>query len=282
MAARSAASSRALLLSLLGNHWQGRHPDPDGGRDLAAGTATFVDLLGRLGVPEATVRATLNHAVQSGQLDREQVGRRAFYAPTTATRQVLADGARRLHHAPAVRETWDGTWTLLSFSLPESRRDRRHQLRTRLGWLGFAALRDGLWVAPGRVEVAAVADELEVSADVHAFHGASLAPTAGGDVVRATWDLDAIAATYRDFLATWDRPAPRPDAADDLVRGVLLVMDWRRVVLDDPMLPAVLLPGDWPALQGRAVFDDQYARFAAAAAPLFEQALDPMPAPASR
>lgn len=281
MAARSVSSSRALLLSLLGNHWQGRHPDPDGGRDVAAGTATFVDLLGRLGVPEATVRATLNHAVQSGQLDREQVGRRAFYAPTAATRQVLADGARRLHHAPAVREGWDGTWTLLSFSLPESRRDRRHQLRTRLAWLGFAALRDGLWVAPGQVAVDGLVDELEVTADVHAFHSTALSPTAGSDVVRGTWDLDAIADTYRDFLATWDRPAPRPDAADDLVRGVLLVMDWRRVVLADPMLPAVLLPGDWPAPHARAVFDEQYARLADSAAPLFEGALDPLPATTS-
>ncbi len=47
---------------------------------------------------------------------------------------------------------------LVSFSVPEHERDRRHVLRSRLSWLGFGNLSNGLWIALARV-----ADELAES-----------------------------------------------------------------------------------------------------------------------
>lgn len=265
--------SRTLLLSLLGNHWQGRDPSPDGGRDLAADTRTFVDVLGRVGVAEPAVRATLNRAVKRGQLARHQQGRQAYFSVTPSTRRLLAEGAERLHHVPSVRVDWDGTWTLLAFSMPETRRADRHRLRTRLAWEGFGPLRDGLWLAPGDVDAGAMADALGVADDVHAFAGRAIAPSDVTAMVAEAWDLDGLAAGYAAFLARWDRPAPLPDAPDDLARWILLVTQWRLLVLEDPGLPARHLPADWPAAQARQVFDAWYEHFERTASPLFERAL---------
>jgi len=274
--------SRALLLALLGNHWQGRDPHTDAGADLAAGTRTFVDVLGRAGVTEAAVRAALGRAVTEGLLERHRRGRHAYFSPTGDTRRLLAEGARRLHHDPPVRDDWDGSWTLLAYSLPETRRDERHQLRRRLAWEGFGVLRDGLWIAPGRVDVGGLAAELGVADDVHAFDGRAVAPTHAGGMVAETWDLGAIGSGYRDFLEQWDVPTPLPHATDDLARSLWLVIEWRQLVLEDPMLPAGLLPADWPASAARDVFDSWYARYESTAGSLFAQALDALlaqPAP---
>lgn len=274
MATEEATTSRALLVAMLGNHWQGRDPQDGGGRDLAAGTGTFVDVLGRAGVSESAARATLGRAVDRGLLARQRHGRRAYFSVTPQTRRILAEGARRLHHDPPVRHDWDGSWTLLAYSLPEARRDDRHQLRRRLSWEGFGPLRDGLWLAPGRVEVAGLAEELEVRDDVQAFVAQTVAPTQPAVLVSTTWDLDGIAEGYRRFLRRWDVGDPLPEVTDDLARSLWLVTEWRQLVLEDPMLPAQLLPADWPAPAARQVFDTRYADYERTATPLFDDVLD--------
>lgn len=265
--------SRALLLTLLGNHFQGQAPSVDGGRRMAVASSTFVDVLARVGVSEQATRATLNRAVKQGFLHRHQRGRQAFFDLTDATRHLLADGARRLYHTDPVRTDWDGTWTLLAFSLPESRRTERHRLRVRLSWVGFAALRDGLWVAPGTIDVPAVIGDLGVTEDIHVFAGPAVPPVRLDAMIAEAWDLATIADGYRTFLDRWDRDTPLPDAVDDLARWIWLVTEWRLLLVDDPVLPPAHLPDDWPAVHARAVFDRWFSHYRQTATPLFEQAL---------
>lgn len=268
-----AYSSRALLLTLLGNHFQGRAPSVEDGRRMAVASSTFVAALGRAGVSEQATRATLNRVVKQGFLHRRQLGRQAFFDLTDATRRLLADGARRLYHTDPVRTDWDGTWTLLAFSLPESRRTDRHRLRVRLAWVGFGALRDGLWVAPGTVDVPAVIADLGVTEDVHVFAGPAVPPVRLDAMIAETWDLTTIAEGYRAFLQRWDRDTPMPDAPDDLGRWIWLVTEWRLLLVDDPVLPPAHLPDDWPAVRARAVLDRWFAHYQQTATPLFEQVL---------
>lgn len=265
--------SKVLLLTLLGNHYQGRAPSVADGRQMAVASSTFVDVLGRVGVSEQAVRATLNRAVKQGMLARRQSGRLAFFDLTEATRDLLADGARRLYHTDPVRRDWDGTWTLLAFSLPESRRTDRHRLRVRLSWAGFGALRDGLWIAPGAVDVPDVVADLDVAEDIQAFAGPAVAPTRLDPTIATAWDLPRIAAGYRTFLDRWDRDAPLPDATDDLARWLWLVTEWRLLLVDDPVLPPAHLPHDWPAVAARSVLDHWYGHYERTATPVFEQAL---------
>jgi phenylacetic acid degradation operon negative regulatory protein len=265
--------SRALLLTLLGNHFQGQAPSVDDGRRMAVASSTFVDVLGRVEVSEQATRATLNRAVKQGFLHRHQQGRQAFFDLTDSTRRLLADGAWRLYHTDPVRTDWDGTWTLLAFSLPESRRTDRHRLRVRLAWVGFGALRDGLWVAPGTVDVPSVIADLGVTDDVHVFAGPAVPPVRLDAMIAEAWDLASIAECYRTFLARWDRDAPLPDAPDDLARWIWLVTEWRLLLVDDPVLPPAHLPDDWPAVHARDVFDRWFAQYQHTATPLFEQVL---------
>lgn len=265
--------SKVLLLTLLGNHYQGRAPSVADGRQMAVASSTFVDVLGRVGVSEQASRATLNRAVKQGLLTRQQAGRQAYFDLTDSTRHLLADGARRLYHTDPVRWGWDGTWTTLAFSLPESRRADRHRLRVRLSWAGFGALRDGLWIAPGSVAVPDLVADLDVDEDIHAFTGPATPPTRLDALVRTAWDLPAIADGYRDFLDRWDRDEPLPDAPDDLARWLWLVTEWRLLLVDDPVLPPAHLPVDWPAVAARGVLDRWFDHYEQTATPIFDQVL---------
>lgn len=234
---------QALMLTVLG-----RFVLP---REVPVFSGTFLALLDRLGVSEDAGRSTLTRMVTRGYLERERVGRRTCYRLTRRSRDLLTEGDARIFGEPP-SPAEDGTWTLLSFSIPESRRNDRHSLRVRLSWAGFGLLRDGLWLAPGRVDVADLIDHLGLDGHVEVFAGEAVAPTDLPRVVRAAWDLDGLERRYRAFLARW-KASPEP-AHDPLARQVVLITEWRQLLREDPQLPLAYLPPNWPGPAARDAF----------------------------
>src|SRR5690606_29083636 len=102
----------------------------------------------------------------------------------------------RVWRTGAVNGDWDGTWTLVGFSLPEARRRERHDLRSRLLWGGFGPLQNGLWVAPGSVDPAPLVGDLGPEAQLRVFEGRVVAPTQVRDVLETAFDVPGIAARY--------------------------------------------------------------------------------------
>jgi phenylacetic acid degradation operon negative regulatory protein len=167
---------------------------------------------------------------------------------------VLHDGDVRIWRTEAVHDGWDGTWTLLSFSLPDSWQRQRHELRSRLLWAGFGPLQGGLWIAPSPVDFAVLGAGLEAAAHVKVFAARALPPTDVDALVRDAWDLDAIAGRYRGFLDRWSDPRRRPGFPDALATQLVLQTDWLQVIRRDPRLPVQHLPEDWPAGRAEQLF----------------------------
>jgi DNA-binding transcriptional regulator PaaX len=216
-------------------------------------SVTLLDLLADLAVTEAAARATLKRMTQRGLLTRGQVGRTAQYALTPLVQDVLRQARGRVA-APAPFEHPEGEWTLLSYSVPESRRDLRHRVRSRLTWAGFGGLRDGLWIAPGTVDVAAVlgrSDLADVAGLADAFTAQVLPGTDVHRLVHRAWDVPAVHAAHTWFIDTWSRP---PRVAGSLAQLTLLGADWLALLRADPGLPATVLGPHWPAAASSAVY----------------------------
>jgi phenylacetic acid degradation operon negative regulatory protein len=216
-------------------------------------SVTLLDLLADLGVTEAAARATLKRMTQRGLLDRGQVGRTAEYALTPLADEVLREARERIT-SPAPFEHPEGEWTLLSYSVPEHRRDLRHRVRSRLSWAGFGGLRDGLWIAPGTVDVSAVLGRsglTEAAGLADAFTARALPGTDVDRLVRRAWDVPAVREAHRWFLDTWSRP---PRVAGSLAQITLLGADWLALLRMDPGLPATQLGPDWPAAVSTATY----------------------------
>ena len=177
-----------------------------------------------------------------GLLVRHRRGRRVFFGLTPRCEEILEDGRVRIWDTGAVNHDTDGPWTLLSFSMPEAWQRQRHDLRSRLAWSGFGPLQSGLWIAPGRVDVASVVAELGLDAHVRTFHAVPAPPTDLAQVVSEVFDLDALAAGYDEFLAVWDRPDAARNAGDALALTLRLSAEWLEVIRRDPRLPLHLLP----------------------------------------
>lgn len=234
---------------------------------LSVPTPALVDVLSRVGVGEHAARSTVNRMLQRGTLQSRRVGKRSYLAPSEATRVTLVRGGERAWQSP-VNRTWDGQWTLLGFSLPESRRADRHLLRSRLEWAGFGLLQNGLWVAPRRIDVAELLGPLDVLGHVKVFRAEVSAPTEVTELIDDAWDLEGIAHGYQRFLERWDRPEPLPGATDDLARQLWLLGEWTLLARSDPGLPVEFLPADWPAVRAEHVALRLRTRYEAEAAAL--------------
>jgi phenylacetic acid degradation operon negative regulatory protein len=124
-----AVRPQTLMLTLLGGYLLGR--------DAAVSAASVIEIFGRAGVGEHAARSTLTRMVNRGLLLRQRHGRAMYFGLTERSERILTDGETRLWKVGAVNREWDGIWTLLGFSLPESWQKQRHELRSQLTWAGF-------------------------------------------------------------------------------------------------------------------------------------------------
>ncbi|MFI5680692.1 PaaX family transcriptional regulator [Streptomyces cellulosae] len=238
---------QSLMLAFFGNHVL------DEG-DLCVYSGSIIDVLGRVGVGEHAVRSTLTRMVNRGLLRRQREGRRMYFGLTPQATRVLEDGRIRIWRKGAVNDDWDGAWTLLGFSLPESWQRQRHDLRSRLAWSGFGALYSGLWVAPGKVDVAGLVAELGLTDHVKIFHAQADEATDIGLMIRDTWDLESIAARYVSFDKRWTAHLDAGSGDDPIGTRLRLVSEWLWTIRTDPRLPARHLPPEWPARPAQETF----------------------------
>ena len=152
--------------------------------------------------------------------------------------------------------------------MPESERQKRHLLRSRLTWLGFGTAAGGVWIAPGHLgeETRDVLDRDGLSPYVHLFRADYLAFGSVVDQVARWWDLAGLQELYGEFLesygpvlARWRRlrGGPDGDAFADYVRALTA---WRRLPYLDPGLPAEVLPDGWEGHRAAQVFHELYER----------------------
>ncbi|MFE9449912.1 PaaX family transcriptional regulator C-terminal domain-containing protein [Streptomyces sp. NPDC006739] len=261
---------QSLMLAFFGNHVL------DEG-ELCVYSGSIIDVLGRVGVGEQAVRSTLTRMVGRGLLRRQREGRRMYFGLTAQAVRVLEDGRIRVWQQGAVNDDWDGDWTLLGFSLPESRQRQRHDLRSRLTWSGFGALYSGLWIAPGSVDVAGIVAELGLSAHVKIFHARADGATDIEVMIRDTWDLESIAARYVSFDKRWTTQLGAGSGADPIGTRLRLVSEWLWTIRTDPRLPARHLPRAWPARAAQETFRRVAEQTAAPAERMARELLETAP-----
>jgi phenylacetic acid degradation operon negative regulatory protein len=233
--------------------------------------ASLIRLLAELGVDEPAVRSSVSRLKQRGVLEPRRTGGAAGYALSRRGLAILAEGDERIFGRPRARLA-DG-WVLAVFSVPERERRRRHELRSRLTWLGFGTVSAGVWIAPAHLaeQTAGVLERGGLSCYVTLFHADYQAFGDLRDKVGRWWDLGRLNQLYQAFL---DAAAPvlaccaqpgAPANGEAFAGYVRALTAWRRLPFLDPGLPAELLPPGWNGLRADQVFATLRDRLAAPA-----------------
>lgn len=250
-----ATSARSLLLTVLGEFVLPR--------DEPVWTQVLIDVLGGLDVEHKSARQALARTAGEGVLRSERAGRRVRWSLTESGRRLLSDGAARIYGFGATERSWDGRWLVLLATVPESRRQLRHRLRSRLAWAGLGSPASGVWLSPHpdkQAEVARVIAELRLTGVTSSFVGRFGEIGRQSELVAQAWDLDDVEAAYELFLEAFS--AARPSTASDVMQHqIQLVHAWRRFPFLDPQLPPELLPPGWAGAEAAQLFRRLHRRW---------------------
>ena len=235
---------------------------PRGG---AVTLGSLIRLAAPFGLTERLVRTSVARLARDGWLEGRRSGRRSEYHLTRHGAARFAEATRRIYgEAP---RAWDGRWTLVV--LPSA--PGNPPLRDALKWLGFGQLTPLLLAHPG----ASASEARQWLKDLGAARGTLLLQSSAGELAcdrrlaAQGWDLAQLARRYRRFLARFaplEAAAARglPAATAFLVR-TLLIHEYRKVHLQDPLLPPALLPRAWVGTRAYRLCRTLYAQLFAAA-----------------
>ncbi len=222
---------------------------PRGGE---AWIGSLLPLLESFGINGSQVRTALSRLAADGWFDRFPVGRRSYYGLSRVGRRRFEEATRRIYGGPP--RGWEGDWRLVV--IPGGAGERRELLRKELGWLGFGELSPNALIHPDPdgAALASVVEELPAAERPLVIAGQSALPSDPQVLQRLVadcWDLAGLAESYAAFcrrfapLAAALTRAPGPPPLPALQARVLLIHDYRRLILRDPMLPPELLPAEW-------------------------------------
>jgi phenylacetic acid degradation operon negative regulatory protein len=218
---------------------------------------SLIRLAAEFGLNERVVRTAVFRLQKDGWLQSRQEGRRSFYDLAPAGRHLTTSADVRIYRAAAPE--WDGRWLTLIANGPGA--GPKDRLTRELLLQGFGQAAPGVFVRPGgdvddaRSLIADLGDE-ETVAVLASEADADTGLAAMRALVARAWDHAAIDRGYAGFIDTFDtlaRQAPGLPERDAFVVQTLLVHEFRRITLRDPMLPSTLLPPGQSGAAARAL-----------------------------
>jgi phenylacetic acid degradation operon negative regulatory protein len=253
--------SGSLIITMLGDAIA-----PRGG---AVTLGSLIRLAQPFGITERLVRTSVGRLAQDGWLESQRTGRQSEYRLTDRGRHRFAEATQRIYADSP--QSWDRTWTLLL--LPESPRARRERIRDEMGWLGFGQISAGVLAHPSRTldDTRAQLTELGEATGVVLMRASSEELPFDRELVKAGWDLADLSRRYARFvsgfaairtaLAAGGEPSPE----NAFIVRTLLIHEYRKIHLRDPLLPVDLLPENWIGTAAYDLCRDLYRRLFAAA-----------------
>lgn len=213
-------TARSAILSLL----LGSHPP--------SATVSELVAFGRhLAIKESAVRAALTRMVSASDLHRE-------HGRYTLSDRLLDRQRRQDDSLEVPTDPWNRSW--LVAAVVSNGRDRVSRLHLRRWMLAahFGELREGVWMRPDNLPWR---PDAAIAADLETLHARPTTEDAA--LVDQLFAPGVWAAIGRDLL---DQARASVSPRDRLTAYATIV----RHLTHDPLLPAELLPSDWP---GRAL-----------------------------
>ena len=217
----------------------------------------LIALMDALGTGAQVTRTAISRLKKKGILDQQDRDGSLGFALTAAGQRMLARGDRRIFEPRSMGP--QDAWCLASYSVPETERERRHQLRKYLQGIGGGLVAPGLWIFPDylRVEVWEILRVLGLEDHATVIVSNTLEFTGTPQALAAAWwDLDALAALHHVFLEQNGTVATSgfPSAGDSFAAYVRAIDSWRTIPYLDPGLPDAYLPGNWPGRKSAELF----------------------------
>lgn len=218
----------------------------------------LVQLAAPLGINERLIRTILFRLSDEKWVYGTRLGRRSYYQLTesalTQTQQT-----EPLIYQPRSKD-WDGHWLFVFLVIKPVDTEARTQLEQKLKWMGFGTISRHVWAHPeGSIEhVQTHINELGLASKVVCMRAQNIFDIDSGltlddsQLVQLCTPTQKVEDEYQAFINHF---SPLHDCLPSLITNssanelmalrILLIDQFRRIILHDPHLPQPLLPDNW-------------------------------------
>ncbi len=247
-------------------------------------TQNLLDVMGLVGIGDGLVRTSLSRLSAENMFNRTRTGRKSFYA-LSENAWAEYEQASAVIYSP-LPEAWNAHWLVimlidvpsggLDMASPERSAkentpalEPESDLRKSLKQLGFARFGAQILIRPSNFppKMRQHLDRLLDDASILLIEGqGGVIPTGFKALTDQIWDVSALQQAYEDFTRRYDPIAAllekgaeiTPEEA--LMIRLLMIHEYRAIVLKDPMLPPDILPAHWSGSKARQLCRDIYAQ----------------------
>jgi phenylacetic acid degradation operon negative regulatory protein len=233
---------------------------PRGG---AVALGSLITLAAPFGLNERLVRTATARLAKEGWLEGHRAGKLSEYHLSRDGRERFAEATRRIYSAPETE--WSGRWTLVV--LPPMRAAEKKEIKEELIWQGFGELSTNVLAHPelDSRSLRKQRSPLGPLSKVIVFDANLADGDAPQRLVSLGWDLEDLGLRYQRFVKRFERVFAALHGLRTLdhqacfIVRTLLIHEYRRLHLRDPLLPPRLLRTNWPGAQAAALCRDIYA-----------------------
>jgi phenylacetic acid degradation operon negative regulatory protein len=224
--------------------------------------AALLEIMRAFRINDSVVRTALSRLVGEGWFERWRLGRNSYYRLAPRGSREFKKATERIYRE--VPHPWRGSFDLVLLDDTD-----RQALRAELSENGYGGLGPDLFIAPSGVDPEVGGKHLRLTASAHDR-------TTLRRLAERAWPLGEVEARYDRFIASYAAAQGALLAGEAytdleaLIVRILLIHDFRRAVLKDPLLPIELLPEPWVGRTARNLCANVYL----AVAPLAERWLD--------
>lgn len=152
------------------------------------------------------------------------------------------------------REEWDKTWRILSYEIPEKKRELRDRLRRQVSSWGLGPWHRSFWLTPHPI-IPFLKDLLsqEEKAYVQAFESKH----AFGDqdiLIEKVWATSQLEKKYRKLFMKWHDVLSKDD--DKIKKMKQIVSEYIDIIKTDPGLPKELIGAKWIGYEAVNLFKE--------------------------
>lgn len=154
-----------------------------------------------------------------------------------------------------LKREWDGLWRIISYEIPEKKREIRDRLRREMRGWGLGPWHRSFWLTPHPI-IPNLKDLVyghEEEKYIQAFESTHIF----GDMenlVEKVWEKSQLEREYREIFKKWHTILSNQKSKEDKMREVL--RHYIEILRKDPGLPASLVGRKWIGLEAFEIFKE--------------------------
>lgn len=207
-------------------------------------------------------KSTLNALVKEGSIEKHAISETegendaskkvTGYSLTDRGYQILS---LEFPFCRFLRENWDGKWRILSYEIPEKKREMRDRLRREVSGWGLGPWHRSFWITPHPIisNLRNLVSNKEEETFIQAFESEHVFGNREV-LIEKVWQTSLLEKKYRQLFKTWhDTLASQADKPEKLRK---VITEYIMVLRNDPGLPTELAGSNWIGYEAFKIYKE--------------------------